>query len=212
MPLTYENNTQIITREQITEESDTSKLYIVVSQTGTILSRFLKMVTRAKYNHVSVSLEDDLHVMYSFGRRNPYNPVWGGFVMESPENGTFARFTETEVVVLCVHITQKQKQKIKEHLESMYSRRKIYHYNYLGLLLAAFHICYKSRNHYYCSEFVKDLLVKFKIFDKERFGKIVHPTRFLKLENADVVYRGKLRQYSTFKEKYSDIEAVEATR
>ena len=60
------------------------QLYIVISQTGTLLSRILKALTGAEYNHASISLSEDLEEMYSFGRRYPYNPFWGGFVMESP--------------------------------------------------------------------------------------------------------------------------------
>ena len=60
------------------------QLYIVISQTGTLLSRILKQITGAEYNHASISLSRDLERMYSFGRRHPYNPFWGGFVIESP--------------------------------------------------------------------------------------------------------------------------------
>ena len=55
------------------------QLYIVISQTGTLLSRILKQITGAEYNHASISLSRDLERMYSFGRRHPYNPFWGGF-------------------------------------------------------------------------------------------------------------------------------------
>ena len=68
------------------------QLYIVISQTGTLLSRILKQITDAEYNHASISLSRDLERMYSFGRRHPYNPFWGGFVIESPSTGTFKRF------------------------------------------------------------------------------------------------------------------------
>ena len=32
--------------------------------------------------------------MYSFGRKNAYNPFFGGMVKESVDTGTFKRFTE----------------------------------------------------------------------------------------------------------------------
>lgn len=35
--------------------------------------------------------------MYSFGRLNPYNPFWGGFVHESIDKGTFKRFYLTRL-------------------------------------------------------------------------------------------------------------------
>ena len=90
------------------------QLYIVISQTGTILSRILKQITGAEYNHASISLSRDLERMYSFGRRHPYNPFWGGFVIESPRTGTFKRFSETKVLVLSVSVTEEQHAELKE--------------------------------------------------------------------------------------------------
>ena len=79
-------------------------VYIVVSQTGTVLSRILKLATGAKYNHASVSFDDSLKTMYSFGRLNPYNPFFGGFVRESTRYGTFKRFYNTEAVVISLPV------------------------------------------------------------------------------------------------------------
>jgi len=84
------------------------QIYIVVSQTGTILSRILKRITGAEYNHASLSFSPDLLTMYSFGRMHPYNPVWGGFVKESPNSGTFKRFSGTRVVVLSITVSQEK--------------------------------------------------------------------------------------------------------
>ena len=70
-------------------------IYIVVTQTGTVLSRILKIVTKAEYNHVSISLDPSLDQMYSFGRKNAYNPIWGGMVQECPKWGTFKRISGT---------------------------------------------------------------------------------------------------------------------
>ena len=92
--------------EATNEGSSTKKVYIVLSQTGTILSRILKLVTRAPYNHSSIALTEDLEVMYSFGRLNPYNPFRGGFVQESAHFGTFKRFKNTRVMVVEADVTE----------------------------------------------------------------------------------------------------------
>ena len=84
------------------------QIFIVISQTGTVLSRILKRVTGAEYNHASLSLSPDLKKMYSFGRRHPYNPFWGGFVIESPHAGTLRRFSNTTAVILAVEITEER--------------------------------------------------------------------------------------------------------
>ena len=136
------------------------QLYIVISQTGTLLSRILKQITGAEYNHASISLSRDLERMYSFGRRHPYNPFWGGFVIESPRTGTFKRFSETKVLVLSVSVTEEQHAELKEMLDVMWKRRRKYSYNYIGLCLAYFHVVWKQEGCYYCSEFVGELLTK----------------------------------------------------
>ena len=62
------------------EDRRVEKIYIIQSCTGTILSNIIKGYTKNIYTHVSLSLDINLNNMYSFGRLNPYNPFWGGFV------------------------------------------------------------------------------------------------------------------------------------
>ena len=171
-------------------------IYVVISQTGTILSRILKVITGAKYNHASLSLVPDLETMYSFGRLHPYNPVHGGFVEESPHRGTFKRFRNTKVTVLSIAVTDEQYRALKEKLESMLENKDRYHYNYVGLFLAGMKIPYHQRRCYYCSEFVKEMLVRHGIRGADQLASIVEPMHFLQLPDANYVYCGKLRDFS----------------
>lgn len=171
-------------------------VFVVVTQTGTILSQILRMVTGDAYNHASISVDDSLRTLYSFGRLHPYNPVWGGFVQESPDSGTFGRFVRTRAKVLQVPVTEEQYQQIKGHLESMYRQRQQYRYNYLGLALAFFHLSYRRKNCYYCSEFVKDVLVRYEVAGPESFGEIVKPMELLELSGSREIYSGILAEYS----------------
>lgn len=171
-------------------------VFVVLTQTGTILSRILHVVTGDAYNHASISVDDSLQTLYSFGRLHPYNPVWGGFVQESPSSGTFGRFAGTKAKVLRVPVTRQQYQQIKRHLEQMYQDRQRYHYNYLGLMLAFFHLAYQKEDCYYCSEFVKDVLVRYQITREDAFGKIVKPIELLELSGSQEIYSGILSAYS----------------
>ena len=177
-------------------------IYIVISQTGTALSRILKFVTGAKYNHASISLESDLSTMYSFGRTNPYNPFHGGFVTESPNYGTFKRFSGTKVEVLSIAVSEGQYINLGQMLEGMAKNKKRYHYNYLGLFLAGANIHYRQANSYYCSEFVKEMLVRNGIREARELNDIVEPMLFLTLPNANHVYSGKLKDFA--KEKAAE--------
>jgi hypothetical protein len=176
------------------EARNDCKIYVVISQTGTILSRFLKLVTRAPYNHVSLSLSRDLQTMYSFGRINPYNPFLGGFVRESPSFGTFKRFSNTTVMVLEISVSLEVYERIRRRLNEMLAEQKKYHYNYIGLGLAAFHIRWQQKYHYYCSEFVKDILSSCCVSGAESLHRIPQPIHFLNLSYT-CVYTGRLRDY-----------------
>lgn len=170
-------------------------IYLVVSQTGSIVSWLLKMVTGAKYNHISVSMEETLSPMYSFARKHTYNPFWGGFVKEYPDRGAFKRFKNTEINVLEVSVTEEQYGQIKAHLERMYENKDKYHYNYRGLFWAYFRKSYRKKHHYYCSEFVRKLLETYGVIPYGYFGEIVKPIDFLALPECRLIYSGKLRDY-----------------
>lgn len=169
------------------------EIYIVITRTGTLLSRMIGKITKDFYNHASVSLDRELHAMYSFGRVHAYNPIVGGFVMESPDFGTFKRFHEADAVVMRVPVTEAQYAQLSEFLKSMYAEKWRYHYNFPGLALAAAGIVFRHRNWYYCSEFVRDVLDRFSILNADDYNEIVKPEDFL--EDYEVVYTGKLRDF-----------------
>ena len=173
-------------------------IYIIVSQTGTILSRIIKVVTGDEYNHASISMDSTMEAMYSFGRRHPYNPVWGGLVMESPFTGTFKRFRGTQAIILCLTVDEEQYDQIEKYLRWMYRNRGKYHYNYIGLFLALFHKPYRQKNCYYCSEFVREILARFGVASEEMFEEIIKPMHFLNLPDANIVYRGRLADYAAY--------------
>ena len=177
-------------------ESKTKKIYIALTQTGTILSRIVKIVTRDKYNHVSISTSEDLSDLYSFGRINPYNPFKAGFVKETPTTGTFARFYKTDALVLELPVTEETYAGIKAELEDMYERREQYHYNYKGLFLAYFGKVKPKKNTYYCSEFAQSILKKYGLGLKKTEAELVCPNDFVNVHGGHIIYIGKFKDYN----------------
>ncbi len=180
----------------IMQNDKTRQIYIVVSQSGSIVSLILRCLTGAKYNHASISLSKELECMYSFGRVYTFFPFLGGFVTESAKSGTFKRFKDTKVVVLRLTVAEESYEGIQLRIKEMLSDRKRYHYNYLGLFLAGIRVCWKQEDHYYCSEFVRDLLESVEPEECEDLTPIIHPMQFLNMPNAEVVYTGLLKEYS----------------
>ena len=80
------------------------KIYIVLTYTGTLLAKVVRLYTRNEFAHVSISLDENLDEMYSFGRLNPYIPFIGGFVQESPNYVTFKRFHKTKTKIYSLEV------------------------------------------------------------------------------------------------------------
>ena len=54
-------------------------IYIILTQSGTIISRIIKIFTHDKVNHASICIDEDFTKFYSFGRLIINNPLIGRF-------------------------------------------------------------------------------------------------------------------------------------
>lgn len=173
-------------------------IYIVLTHTGTPFSRLIRRYTGDTYNHISIALKKDLSEMYSFGRLNPYIFFYGGFVVESPHQGTFKRFKQTIARILEVPVEEDAYENLIDSLAHFLMDRKQFHYNLRGVLKARKHINYqKNSRKFYCSQFVKYLLETSGIIPKDGLGEVAAPEDFAMIEGATTIYEGLLREYYT---------------
>ena len=170
------------------------KIYIVVTFTGTNLSKFIRFFTLDELAHVSISLDKELNNMYSFGRLNPNNAFIGGFVHESPKYGTFKKFEKTTITKIYeMKITDNQYKKLEEEIKYFNDNKKKYAFNRTGMILTHFHIRLKRKRRFYCAEFCKYILDNANI--ETNLPNIVKPEHFKYLEDARLIYYGMLRNY-----------------
>ena len=172
---------------------DSKQIYIVLTYTGTFLSKIIKFYTHAEYAHVSLSLDYELNKMYSFGRKHPYNPFIGGFVHEKLNSGTFKRFKKTKALIYVLNLTDKQYEKIEEVIQKFERQRNIYKFNIIGLFGSAFNLKYRKKNTFYCAEFVKYLMDEANL--NLDLPELVKPIDFKKIENLEIVFQGILKNY-----------------
>ena len=71
---------------------DEKVVYIVLSMSGTRFSRFLRLFSRLEFTHASLSFEEDLNTLYSFGRKKVRMPWIAGFTIEHPNTGIFGLY------------------------------------------------------------------------------------------------------------------------
>ena len=171
------------------------RIYIVLTHTGTILSKVIKEFTKDEFSHVSIALDIELKEMYSFGRLNPYNPFWAGFVHEYIDKGTFKRFYKTRAKVYSLEITNEQYKFIKNTIEEINNNKENYKFNIIGLFAAGFHKKIKKQKSFYCAEFVKYVMEKADI--KTDLPDIVKPEDFKNMNELQEIYGGLLRKYQS---------------
>ncbi|MBR6133702.1 MAG: hypothetical protein IKQ29_03170 [Bacilli bacterium] len=169
------------------------KIYFILSYTGTILSRLVRIFTKDEFCHVSLSLDKNLTKMYSFGRINPYIPFLGGFVHESPKWGTFKRFKNTQARIISCEVTKEQYNKIEQTIKKFSVEKKNYSFNIIGLIGVKLHKKIQRANHFYCAEFIK-YLVEQADLDYE-LPEIIRPQDFASIP-SEIIYQGLLKQYN----------------
>ena len=172
------------------------KVYIVLTYTGSMLSRAIKVVTNDKYTHTSISLHEGLSTMYSFGRKYPRIPLFGGFVVEKLNDGVYNVFKDTYAIVLEFNVNEDEYNKLLKNIEIYEANKDKYKYNFLGLITLLFNYSYKRKNHMFCSQFVDSVLKEAGINLVDKSSEFVRPIDFYNNEKLKVAYHGKLNEYN----------------
>ncbi|GJM76303.1 hypothetical protein HMSSN036_85190 [Paenibacillus macerans] len=71
--------------------SNETQIYILLSNPKTWVAKMIGLYTRAPFNHASIAFDPELREVYSFGRKHPLIPIYGGFVKEDIHGGVFAK-------------------------------------------------------------------------------------------------------------------------
>jgi len=150
---------------------------------------------KTKYVHASISLEEDLKTMYSFGRVYPDNPFSGGFAQESISGGVYSKYKNCECLVYRIQITEDQHAILVNEISKFIASRKSFKYNFLGLFAAALNIPFKRKKYYFCSQFVSELLIKINILNSPSVPELIRPTDLLSIGTKEEIFEGFTWQY-----------------
>ena len=170
------------------------KIYIILTHTGTLLSNIIKFYTKDEFSHVSISLDENLNEMYSFGRLHPYNPIWGGFVHEQINKGIFKRFKYTIAEVYSLNIEDSQYDIINQLIKNIKESPKPYKFNFIGLVAVSLNKNIHIKRSFYCAEFVKYLFEQAHI--PNNLPDIVKPQDFKDLKGIQLIYGGFINKYT----------------
>lgn len=181
------------------------KIYLVMTATGTLFSRFLNLFTKAGYNHVSLCLDDNIEVFYSFGRKVIWFPLIGGFVTEQANAGIYKAFSDTECLIYELKISDAKFKRLRAEVDKFIRDRHRYHYNLLGLLGVMLNRPLKRKNRFFCTQFVATMLKESGIHDFRKDTSLATPHDFHGIPGLTPVYEGRLSELSAARSKFERV-------
>lgn len=177
------------------------KVYIVTTYTGTFLSYLIRKFSKSPYAHISLSLNEDLSPMYSFGRLNPKTPIFAGFVEENINEGLYEIKQNALCRVYSLEVDYSKYKRLVQNIMKVNDNKKRYNYDVKALVYLKFNKSREKEYRYVCSHFVADMLHKsdINIFDKS--PALVKPEDFYNNSNLQLEYEGLLCNYNIKNEK-----------
>ena len=167
-------------------------IYILLTRSGTLLSKLVYAVTGASYTHASMAFDEELNCLYSSTRKNGYTMFPAGPSKEYLNKGVFRLRRDAPCALYALEVTDEAYVRARRRAEHMMARGELYRFNTLGLILCALHIRWQRRRHYFCSQFVSEVLQKSGALDLPKPSTLMHPSDYAELPQLRCLYRGTL--------------------
>lgn len=180
---------------QYAESNASTQLYILLSNTYSLITRAIGLYTGEPYNHVSLAFDSELREMFSFGRLQPRNPWIGGFVQEQVDSGTFAYFKDTVCALYQFEVTAEQHRAVRESVREFEREKERYSFNLIGFAGVAAGYPINRQYAYFCSQFVTTVLQRGGVQLFEKPPGLVSPHDFQYHPQLTCIYEGRLADY-----------------
>lgn len=178
------------------------KIYILLTDTGTLFTRMIKLYTKKPFNHASISFDPHLTEVYSFGRKAARNPFIGGFVKENIRSKLF---TKAKCALISCSVTHSQLQDLHEYIQKIELEKDLYRYNLLGLAAVTINKQMNRKNAFFCSQFVATVLQECQVAHFTKPLSLVTPHDFLEHTNFQLIYQGSIEAFC----QENDIQSFE---
>jgi len=168
------------------------KIFIVLTNTDSMLTKAIKLYTKKPYNHVSISFDKELTKIYSFGRKMPNNPFVGGFVKENMEAQIFQN---ADCAIYSFEVTKRQYYLMLNKVRAIESEKDLYRYNFIGLFALAARLKINRKNAYFCSQFVAMILQEGGIYVANKPTYFTSPHDIQTYTEFQLIHEGSLIDY-----------------
>lgn len=175
--------------------SDDKTIYIVLTDTGTWLSRAIGWYTGDVLNHASLAFDSGLNEVYSFGRKVPSNPFIGGFIREDMNSDWFLEVRNVRCAVYRCSVPEIAYMRIRQYIASLEAAEDQYTYNFIGLFGVAANVKIERSRAFFCSQFVAAALQAGGVQLTNKPACLTTPGDLAQSAKLELAYEGRLRDY-----------------
>lgn len=119
---------------------------VLLTRHHNLFSNFIYIITGRGYTHASIALSEDCEYYYSF--------TFKGFRREYPSK----RWKCGKSICYKLEVSEKDFEKLQIKIAEMEDKKELFHYSRLGVAFCLMHIPVKRQHHYFCSQFVAEML------------------------------------------------------
>ena len=139
-----------------------------------------------------MAFDEELNCLYSSTRKNGYTMFPAGPSKEYLNKGVFRLRGDAPCALYALDVTDEAYVRARRRAEHMMARGELYRFNTLGLILCALHIRWQRRRHYFCSQFVSEVLEKSGAMELPKDSTLMHPNDYAQLPQLKCLYEGCL--------------------
>lgn len=172
-----------------------SNIYIVLTQSGTNISKAIRFFTNAPFNHSSITDDINLKTFFSFARFNKDKPLPAGFMNEEIDRGVFGMYSSIPCEIYSISVSDKQYKRYIKLIDHFKNPPKLYTYNLLGLLTMPLGIVHRRRHSFVCSQFVAFMLKHSGITDFKKDISLITPEDLRYIKGAKLIYSGNFKKH-----------------
>ena len=160
------------------------KVYILMVRYPGPMADWMVKHTGFDYTHVTIGLEEDLNTFYSFFKK--------GFFIEKITRYRKPGREPFPCILFEVDVSKKEYRRVKKMLLANAARKKFLRYTNRSLVTCFLGIPWKIPDHYFCSEFVAEVIQKTGIAWLPKHCALVLPHDIYKLPELKLIFTGNV--------------------
>ena len=167
-------------------------IYVFLTRSVTITSRFVYMITKDRYTHTSIAFDDQLSILYSSGRKNGVTPFPAGPCYEGLNKGIFKRSPCIRCAVYALQVSDEVYERAKGEAQRILDNADDYKFNVWGMAACYMKKPYRPKNRFFCSQFVGEILTRSGAVKLPKDPSLMRPIEYSRLPELTCVYEGRI--------------------